>query len=425
MSVGRCAIVSIGDEVVAGRIVDTNAPWLAEVLASHGIVCSGMETVSDDPAVIEAALRRWVGRVDLLLTTGGLGPTDDDRTRTALQRVAHDDVERDAAAVASMRARLERSGVPIDEPQLRQADRPVSMRSVPNDNGTAPGIMGVIDGTEVWVLPGPPDELRPMVDAHLVPSLQHDAQRPVPHLDIVAFGLSEAAAAKAMGQHLSLSGAGSIRVSKGLVKMRIEEEDPDRLSLEADMIRDALFPLSLPEGVTTPAEALMQCARSLGLTLAAAESCTGGAIGAALTDRKGASDVFKGSIVTYADGAKIDLLSVPAALLAPDGPGSVSAEVAAAMVTGARRMLHADAAVSVTGIAGPDGGTPAKPVGTVWIATAFGDDVRTRQVLLPGRRDRIRTWTVHAALQALRWHLEGIEARMQWDVRVAQSGGHP
>lgn len=416
--------MSIGDEVVAGRIVDTNAPWLASVLESHGISCTGMESVSDDPHAIEQAMRRWISRVDVLVTTGGLGPTDDDRTRVALCAVSGGDIERDDAAVNSLRTRLERSRVPVGEHQLRQADRPVSMRSVPNDNGTAPGITGLIDETAVWVLPGPPDELRPMVEAHLMPALQHIAQQRMPHEDIVAFGLTEAAAAQAMGEHLlhNASIAGSIRVSKGLVRMRLEHPDTTRLDFEAKRIRDEIGPLAIPKGMTTPAHAISECARARGLMLATAESCTGGGIGAALTDRAGASDVFAGGVVAYANAAKVDVLGVPAALLGPSGPGAVSADVAAAMAIGARHAVQADAAVSVTGIAGPDGGTKSRPVGTVWIGTAVGDDVRTRQVHLPGRRDRVRVWTVHAALQSLRWHVEGIDATMEWDVPAEALG---
>ncbi len=424
MAFRTCAILSVGDEVVAGRIIDTNAPWLASVLHSHGVKCTGMASVSDDPQAIEQAMRQWISRVDVLITTGGLGPTDDDRTRVALCAVSGDDIERDEAAVQSLQTRLKRSRVPVGEHQLRQADRPVSMRSVPNDNGTAPGITGLIDGTAVWVLPGPPDELRPMVESHLMPAMQRNAQGPVPHEDIVAFGLAESAAAQIMGEHLLLhaSIAGSIRVSMGLLHMRLEHPDETRLELEANRIRDELGPLALPKGTTTPADAVSQCARARGFTLATAESCTGGGIGAALTHRPGASDIFAGGVVAYANMTKVDVLGVPKALLEPNSPGAVSAEVAAAMAIGARRVVQADAAVSVTGIAGPDGGTTEKPVGTVWIGTVVGNDVRTRQLRLPGRRERVREWTVHAALQSLRWHVEGIDATMHWDVPTETVG---
>ena len=164
------------------------------------------------------------------------------------------------------------------------------------------------------------------------------------------------------------------------------------------------------------ADALRLHLEQAGLTVATCESCTGGAIGAALTDRPGASRVFKGGLQTYADEAKVALVGVPADLLGSGGPGAVSEATAKAMAQGARSRLQSDVSVSVTGIAGPDGGTPIKPVGTVWIATACQAQVRARCVRIRGDRARVRTWTIHAACMSLLWHLQGLDVKTQWDV---------
>jgi PncC family amidohydrolase len=263
-----------------------------------------------------------------------------------------------------------------------------------------------------------------MVRTHVLQAIESPSQRPAWNENIIAFGISESTAAQTMGESLLVDSelCGSIRVSNGLIHMRLEHLDREWAERKANCIREALGPYVLDRNATTPAEALIQQARACGLNIAAAESCTGGGIGAALTHKAGASDVFQGSIVTYANAAKVDLLGVPEPLLGDDGPGAVSGEVAAAMAIGASRALHADAAVSVTGIAGPGGGSDQKPVGTVWVGTVVQGDVRTRQLLLPGRRPRVRMWTVHAASQLLRWHIEGMHAPMQWDAKPPSSG---
>ena len=419
----RCALLSIGDEVLQGRIVDTNAPWIARQLDDLGIATVHMETVSDARADIEAALLRCCALSDLVLATGGLGPTDDDRTREALFALVDEPIERDADALAALTMRLERAGVDVSEAQCRQADRPAPMRSVPNATGTAPGITGTLQGATLWLLPGPPDECKPMVNAHVLPELAHHTGADHQHL-VTAFGLAEAPVAALLGDRLreGHDPVTGIRVSDGLLHVHLRSADQGLLAREAALIRDRIGVCALPDGCPSPAEAVADLLLDRGWTVATAESCTAGLIGAALTHRPGSSAWYAGGLQTYADSAKLELLNVPQSLLANEG--AVSAAVVEAMARGAAAALHTHTAVAVTGIAGPDGGiagpdggTPDKPVGTVWIGTSVEGDVRSRCVRLPGPRQRVRHWSVHAALQSLRWHVEGVNGAMRWDVR--------
>jgi len=411
----RCALLSIGDEVLQGRIVDTNAPWIACQLDDLGIATVHMETVSDAQADIEAALLRCCALGDVVLATGGLGPTDDDRTREALFSLIDEPIERDAHALAALKSRLERVGVEANDAQCRQADRPASMRSVPNATGTAPGITGTLHGATLWLLPGPPDECKPMVGAHVLAELAHHTVADHQHL-ITAFGLAEAPVAALLGDRLceGHDPVTGIRVSNGLLHVHLRSADQSLLAREAALVRDRVGVCVLPDGCSSPAQAVADLLLEREWKVSTAESCTAGLIGAALTEQPGSSAWFAGGLQTYANAAKHDLLDVPESLLISDG--AVSASVVEAMARGAAAALHTQAAVAVSGIAGPNGGSDDKPVGTVWIGTSVEGDVRSRCVLLPGPRQRVRHWSVHAALQSLRWHLEGVNGAMRWDV---------
>ena len=423
----RCALLSIGDEVLQGRIVDTNAPWLAQQLIDAGanagvaVELVEMATVSDALGDIEAALVRLSEAADLLMVTGGLGPTDDDRTRTALGRVVGGDTVCDMGALEALRSRLERSGLDVTQAQGAQAHRPSDFVCVPNAHGTAPGLHGHLGPAEVWLLPGPPEELKPMVRDHVLHGLevfQHGNGQPLHTQSFVAFGVAESVLAEALGDRLceGHNPHTGIRVSDGLLHVHQASVDDERLKTDAVHVAAAMGDCALPAGCASPAQAVHQAMAQRTMKLAVAESCTGGLIGGAMTALAGSSAVFAGGIIAYADQVKIDLLGVNAAQLGDNGPGAVSSEVVKAMAEGACSAFNVDAAVSVSGIAGPQGGTQAKPVGTVFIGTCVDGDVRHRRVLLPGDRRRIRSWTVHASLMALLWHLNGVDGVMQWDV---------
>ncbi len=412
----RCAVLSIGDELVQGRTQDTNAPWLIARLDTIGITVREVRIVGDGITDVMDAITSLRDDHDLIIITGGLGPTDDDRTRDALNALAGGDVERDAAAEAALVARLDRAGVDASEAQRRQADRPASWRSIANANGTAPGMDGMLKSVRVIALPGPPDECRPMIDAHVLGTLVDPALNVQHQHQISCFGLAEAPVAALLGDRL-LEGADpatGIRVSRGVVHVHLRSADVELLAREAALIRDRLGACVLPEGCECPADALAASLQTHDMTVATAESCTGGLIGGALTDRAGSSAWYVGGVQAYANSVKQGLLDVPVPLIEE---GVVSADVVEAMARGACGATGADAAVSVSGIAGPDGGTADKPVGTVWIGTCVRGSVRSRCVRLPGPRSRVRAWTVHAALTALWWHLEGVDGAMRWDVR--------
>jgi nicotinamide-nucleotide amidase len=418
--------LSIGDEVVQGRIVDTNAPWLAQQLIDAGrrsgvrVELVEMATVSDASEHIERALVRLSAGADLLIATGGLGPTLDDRTREALGRVVSGPTVRDVGALDALTLRLERSGLALTAAQARQADRPSDFVCIPNEHGTAPGLHGALHEAEVLLLPGPPDELRPMVRDHVLQALavfQHPDGEVMHTQSWVAFGLAESVVATALGDRLceGHDPHTSIRVSNGLLHVQQSSVDKALLLEDAVQVEAALGSCGLPAGCDSPAHAVHSLMAGRGMRLAVAESCTGGLIGGAITAIPGSSQVFAGGIIAYDAHTKINRLGVDAALLADDGPGAVSAAVVEAMAHGACEAFGADAAISVSGIAGPDGGTPDKPVGTVFIGTCVEGTVRHRRVLLPSDRRRVRTWAVHAALMALLWHLNGVDAAMQWD----------
>ncbi len=412
----QAAILSIGDEVVQGRILDTNARGLAGVLEDAGMTCVHMETVGDGIDAIKAGIAHCAAMAPLVLTSGGLGPTDDDRTRDALCALAQQDVVRDAAALEALRERLARVKVEPTEAQCRQADRPEHMVSLPNSTGTAPGITGMLGDSRIFVLPGPPGELKPMVQAHVLPALAGSGNAMHQH-QVSSFGLAEAPLAALLGQRLQEGHdpATGIRVSGGVIHVHLRSADAALLARDAAMVRDRIGRYALPNGCDTPADALTAALVERDWRIATAESCTGGAIGAALTDRAGSSAWYVGGLQTYTDEAKVTMLQVPEQTLRTWG--AVSGPVVEAMARGAAEATRAECAVAVSGIAGPDGGTPAKPVGTVWIGSCVQGDVRSRCVRLPGPRARVRAWTVHAALQHLRWQVEGIVSTLRWDVQ--------
>jgi nicotinamide-nucleotide amidase len=402
----RAAVVVTGSELTRGGRQDANGPFLASELAARGLEPARIVVVGDRPDELEAALREGV-QADLLVTSGGLGPTHDDRTVETLARVTGRrivlDTELQAQIEAFSRSLAERYRRPyaeFEEGVRKQASLPEGAH-VLGLAGTAPGLVLEADGTVVVVLPGPPGELRRLWERALeaAPVQAVLARASAPARRVLRFyGVTESAVARAVAE----AGGEPEGVEATICAHDGEIEvlllgSGERL---ADALRGSLGRNLFAEDETPVEQLILAEARVQGLSLAAAESCTGGLVAARLTSVPGASDVFVGGVVAYDNEVKAAQLGVPEELLAAHG--AVSAEVAEAMATGARRTLGADVVVSVTGIAGPRGGTPEKPVGLVYVHAEGPDGREQAEIRFSGGRETIRRRATVAALHLLR-----------------------
>lgn len=392
-------VLAIGDELLLGRTVDTNSPWLCRAVGEAGLAVARVTQVGDGQRAIEAALRQACRGVDLVVCTGGLGPTDDDRTRHALAAVAGVPLTESAAAWRQVRARIAalRPGRPIAASNRRQALLPRGARLLANDRGTAPGMALRIGSCWVACLPGVPHEMEAMATRllrrlpRLIPGL-----RPPVVAELWFAGLGESAAQDLLaGLFSEAEPMVGITVSElGHITLRVVGT---RAQVRARIaaLRAPIAPWLLPRPGL--AESLVGELAARGASVATAESCTCGHLAAAIGAVPGASAVWREGVVAYHADAKRRLLGVDPALVAR--AGVVSREVVEAMARGMRRRSGADLALATTGIAGPDGGTEAQPVGTVWLAAATAAGVLSREVRIPGSRARVQRRAAAAALQ--------------------------
>lgn len=417
----RAGIVVTGTEVLTGRVADRNGPWLADRLLELGVELAHITICGDRSADIEAQLRFLAAEgVDLIVTTGGLGPTADDMTVATVARFCGRELLLDAELEAKIAAILKNlmgrfTGVDFDavlEANRKQAMVPAGA-DVIDPVGTAPGV--VVPGTPtVLVLPGPPRELQAMWPSAVASAAvqQAIAGRTVYRQETVRmFGLAESGLAETLREaERDIPGFAQLEITTCL--RRGEVEMVTRYEPAAETVYRRLMELMRERHgsmVFSEDGSLVddQVARLLaGRRIATAESCTAGLLAARLTDRPGSSAYVVGGVVAYADTAKSDLLGVDPALI--EAHGAVSQEVAEAMAVGALRRFGADTAVAITGIAGPEGGTPTKPVGTVWFCIALADGTMVSRALrLPGERADIRERSTTVALHLLRRTLLG------------------
>ena len=417
----KAAVLSIGDELLGGRIVDSNAAYLCRALAEIGIRTVAGETVGDERSEIAAAAERLASRADIVVATGGLGPTPDDLTRWALaDLIDKGEVIDDAVALDAVRSWCTKQGLPVTEARATLAKRPPSARFLSNDCGTAPGLYAMVLSAQTWWLPGPPTEMQSMFRRHVLPALT-PADAPVAPLEVRAAGLTEVQATDLLGDLLDRTRRPrlGIRVGGRLVRIAVDPvgEGVDAAAIKslAGEVYDRLRPFVLPHDADDLCAAVGDALCKRGWTLATAESCTGGGIGSAVTSVAGSSAWYAGGWVTYTNSMKIEQLAVPASLFGEDKPGAVSGETAQAMAAGARERAGADIAIAVSGVAGPDGGTIEKPVGTVWLGLAEPAGVHARRIRVPGNRVQIRAGTIDAALQWVRWVAAGDDAPLLWE----------
>ena len=413
MSRPRAAIVVTGSELVRGERTDRNGPFYAREALGLGLVPGQISIVGDDPVELEATLRAASADADVCLVSGGLGPTHDDRTVELVARVAgaalrvDDELVRHIEGVSrSVAKRLNRPYADFAAGVTKQATVPEGAVVI-GIAGTAPGLVLDDGGCVFVVLPGPPGELRRLWPAAVASEpVQRVLSRTSPPGRRVLrfFGASESAVARALaeagGDGDGVEATICARDFEIHVDLVVEPGAEARAETLVTAIREPLERYLFSEEERTVAEIVLSLCRERGLRLATAESCTGGLVAVRLTDVPGSSDVFVGGVVAYANDVKHAALGVPEELI--DAHGAVSAEVAAAMAAGARERLEVDVGIAVTGIAGPDGGTEAKPVGLVHLHVSTPWDERGDEFSFPGDRDAIRTRSAVGALHLAR-----------------------
>jgi nicotinamide-nucleotide amidase len=410
----KVEVVTIGDELLLGFTIDTNAAHLARELAAIGVEISRRTSVGDSADDITSAVREALDRSDGVITTGGLGPTSDDMTKPAIAALFGREMRRDEEVVRSLQERWARMGRkgPIPESNFTQAMIPEGAVIIPNAHGSAPGIWLEDDrGRWVAMLPGVPREMRAMLSEQLIPKLAGDADTVVMSWTIRTTGIAESALADKLGDLgrsvdglspaflPSIEGVDIRLTSRGVPPA----EALTHLEAAVSKLREVIGQYVYGEGANDLAEVVLDMCRAEGIRVAVAESCTGGLLGARITAIPGSSDVFIGGVLAYENTTKVEMLGVEPAEI--EHHGAVSEAVAVAMARGVRRRLAADIGISITGIAGPGGGTPEKPVGTVWIALD-GRVSGARGLRLIGDRAEIRQRSAQAALDFVRRELQ-------------------
>ena len=405
----RAILLSIGDELALGQTVDTNAAWLASALAERGVGCLAHYTVADDREAIAEAIGAAARRAELVVISGGLGPTEDDLTRIALADALGAELVLSATSLEQIRAFFASRGRTMPERNRVQALHPAGTTPLTNEAGTAPGIDATLHGARLFAIPGVPREMRAMFGAHVAPVAEAGAGgRCILTETVATFGWGESDVAELIADLMERSSFPTVgtTVSGGVVSVRLRAEDADperaRAALEATAaeLEKRLGAIAFGRGDASLAAATVAALASAGETAATAESCTGGLAAALLTEVPGASDVFPGGWVAYSNAMKRRDLEVPAETIARSG--AVSSPVAAALAEGARRRAGASRAVGVTGIAGPGGGSAEKPVGTVHFGLAGPGGTETLAACFPGDREKIRDRAAKTALQLLR-----------------------
>jgi nicotinamide-nucleotide amidase len=415
----RVEIVAVGTELLLGQIPDTNSQWLGEHLAANGISSHFHQHVGDNHERIVLAFRTALARSDAMIVCGGLGPTQDDITRAALAEVMNVALVRDERIVATIRSMFTSRGRAMPDNNLLQADVPLGATIIPQTRGTAPGLVCPVGQKVVYAVPGVPYEMTDMFERAILPDLLA-RQRAAGETSVITsrvlrtWGASESALAEAVGERFDeLAGDGRVTIAflaSGIegIKVRLtargdDAEHATRLLVEEERTVRALIEEKLGDIIFGVDEETMEDAiatrlRERHVTLAVAESITGGLIASRLVSIEGASNWFRGGVVSYASDVKFDLLKVPR------GP-VVSPETAEAMAVGVRALLGSDIGLAVTGVAGPaeqDG----QPVGTVFVGLAIGETVQHVALRLPGDRPRIRSYSAISALDALRRALD-------------------
>lgn len=409
-------IFAVGSEMLTPFRVDTNSLHITEKLNAIGCDVRLKAVVGDDVDELAALFRRGVGAVDLIVCTGGLGPTEDDITRDALARALDLTFETDTQVLDAIRRRFEQRGLVMREINAKQAQVPVGAMVLENTRGTAPGLWFERDGTGIVLLPGPPREMQPLLERVIDERLRPTAgARGLFRRELRITGRSESDV-DSVAQPIytgwtsaAIPIATTILAKLGQIELHLTADAPTEAEGQAALaaavreLAEALGPSVYSTDGRTMERVIGDLLRERNLSVAVAESCTGGLLASRLTDVPGSSDYFDRGVITYSNAAKSEMLGVPAELIAQHG--AVSEPVARAMADGIRVMTRAGVGIGITGIAGPGGGTPEKPVGTVCISvvTPHGGDVRRFSFI--GPREMVKFQATQAAMNMLRLQL--------------------
>ena len=406
----QAEIIAIGSEMLTPFRVDTNSLYLTDQLERLGIPVIRKTVVGDNREHLKAVFAEALQRSDLVIGIGGLGPTEDDRTRESVAELLGRPLERSEEVVRMMRERFRAFGRKMPEVNLRQAMVPAGATWLPNDNGTAPGLWMETDGEKiVLLLPGPPPELKPLFEEYCLVKLRSRAPRQAFATKVLKVtGMAESEVEEKIApiyrtyenpETTLLASAGEIQIhlrgtgaDAGDAMRRVEEL--------GERIENALGDAVFSRGNESLEQVVGLYLMMRGATLAVAESCTGGLLGQRITSVPGSSHYFLGGVVCYSDKLKTKLVGVPESML--KRKGAVSAEVAEALARGIRSRTGATLGMGITGVAGPEGGSPGKPVGTVFISLAEAHRAKTVKHRFPGDRERIRQFATQAALNLVR-----------------------
>ncbi len=414
MTLQRTAeVIAIGSELTSGQKLNTNSQWLSQQLTALGFEVRFHTTVADDELANLEAVRSALARVDVVITTGGLGPTLDDLTRAIFAKLADVPLELDEPSLEKIREMFARRERPCPERNRIQAMFPRGSIPIPNEHGTAPGIWLEIASKMLIALPGVPFELKPMFENWVRPKFieRFGRSKTILYRVIHTFGEGESAVEERLGDLVARGRTPEVGItaSEGTISLRVQgtgatpEEAWQATQKDADTIYEKLGSLVFGEGELQLHQVVLQALLERSLTVSVAESCTGGWLGKLLTDEPGSSAVFQGGVIAYHNVIKSQLLGVPEGLLAEYG--AVSRECAEAMALGCRACFQTDFAISITGIAGPGGSTPEKPLGLVFIALAHSKGVQVERFVWPMGRSHVRTRASKTALNLLRLHL--------------------
>lgn len=415
----KIEVVTIGDELLLGYTIDTNAAHLARALAAEGVEIERRTTCGDSAESISTAVREALDRTGAVITTGGLGPTSDDLTKPSIAALFGSEMVLDEEHLAWMQERwrtlFQR---PMPASNRQQAMLPSGARKLANHHGSAPGIW-IEDDRGRWVamLPGVPREMRGMFADTLLPIIRErlgGAGRVVRSRTLRTTGMGESLIADLVASipggvvdvelaYLPNADGTDLRIT---VRDALSDDADARLANAASRLRTVVADAVYGEDSADLAEVVLELSRSRSLTIGVAESCTGGMLAARLTAIPGSSDVVRGGVIAYDDAVKCSLLGVSDAILREHG--AVSDPVARAMAAGVRAAIGVDAALAITGVAGPGGGTAEKPVGTVWIALDFRGVAQSRRFVMVGDRAEVRHRSAQAALEMLRRRLLAI-----------------
>ena len=404
------AIITIGDEILIGQVTDTNAVWISKQLNSLGVKVGEMVTVSDEAGHITTTLDRLMGQYDLLIMTGGLGPTKDDLTKQTLATYFNSRMVTHPEVLEKITTFFRERGRSMIESNLLQADVPEVCRVLMNNHGTAPGMWFEKEGTILVSLPGVPYEMKGLMEDHVIPAISSMVEVPdVVHRTIMTQGVPESYLA-AMLREWESDLPACVKLAylprPGIVRLRLTVVD--KCAREAEQILKVIIDKLLDiigihvfgyDDIALE-EALGLVLKERNLTVATAESCTGGNIARLITSVPGSSAYFIGSVIAYENRIKTGVLGVESGAI--DSKGVVSREVVEQMATGVCMRLGTNTAIATSGIAGPDGGTEEKPVGTTWICVTHEEKSYTKKYRFGGSRERIIDQASYTAMQLLR-----------------------